>query len=145
MWKVILTSICVLFFFSVSAQAELFNGWKIIESKEGDFSLKKDTLTFALDKGNVVAKIEKVKKFKNLSIIIYHQGTNGTSLILETYNAVVFDRDSNKFLGEFPYKHLPISKYEKGTLPKWPKWSYLKDRLRIVDGELEIDESFLTK
>ena len=137
MLKIILLS---LVFFFTSVQAQEFDGWKIVKVEGDQFSLQKKGMRFLLEEGNVKQTLKKVKRFKNLLIIIFHQSTNGTSFMVDTYDAVVFDWKKEKFLGEFTYKHIPVTEHTQEMLSPWPKWIYNKNHLRIIDEDSDVDK-----
>ena len=123
----------------------LFDGWKILKIEEDQYSLQKNELNFSLEEGNVKPTLKEIKEFKNLSIIIFHQSTNGTSFMVDTYNAVIFDLDKEKFIGEFHYEDIPITKHTPDMLSRYPQWIYKKNYLFIIDEDEDIYRKIYVK
>lgn len=119
---------------------DLLKDWKVVVGENNYYIQKFDleTRMYKITSIGGEPKVEKLmKKDESPGIIyvIYYAGSAGTSHIVTSYRAVVFDLKKNKFLGDVAYKY--ESQQKKKVYQ--PSWKY-------EDGKLIVeDESFNTK
>lgn len=131
----------LLLFFSFSTIAGVGN-WSI-EEKANRFFIKSDKATYAIDRINVKPRITDTKNFgSRFEVVVYFSGSYGTTVMINEFSGLIYDKQKNKFLGSFPYKYEPMNPNDDaGTQPEW---KFDGDVLSIKDKELGIDVSFRT-
>ena len=125
-WKMKISLILFTLLFSLSGYS-----W-VVERENGDFYLKNlDGQKFAIESVGGVPEFIEVKKMSdNHEKLIYKAGEAGTAEVIEVQRAIVFNRSSNKTLGDFPYKYNDLSSQK--SLDQ-PKWSLLEGKLTVTD------------
>lgn len=74
-----------------------------------------------------IIKVEHPKEAPHLSVIHYDAGSAGTTRIIHSYRAVVFNTKTQNFLGQAAVK------YESNGQEKLADWSFLKKEIIVND------------
>ncbi len=82
-----------------------------------------------------VLKIEKLSQ--DVIAVIYHAGVSGTSVLVESSYALLYNTKSKKFLGDFPLEY-KVSGDAPYTFDQ-PVWKVEGNSLRIIDENSDID------
>ncbi|MBT3585801.1 MAG: hypothetical protein HN509_12925 [Halobacteriovoraceae bacterium] len=73
-----------------------------------------------------------LNKKSKVQLLVYFAGTAGTSFMVETYRAVIFDTNSKKFLGDFPFA------YKGSKKIKQPRWIFDKGHISIDVDDINL-------
>ena len=108
--------------------------WDIYEDRYGKYlGLKKVQLKmikmYTLSGEVSLLKVEHPEEAPHLSIVHYYAGAAGTSQIVRSYRAVVYDTKTQTFLGQAPIKH------ELNGEEKAAKWEFFKDKIVVTDSQ----------
>lgn len=118
--------------------------WETV--KQGDLFLIQDRdnkkvvhqMNFTGDRPQIIAVN---KKYKDLELIEYNAGDNGTSTIIRTVRRAIFDSKNNKFLGDQPYKLSIVGDSEK-TIDS-PVW-IIDEKTREIKITSEVNDIDVT-
>jgi hypothetical protein len=130
-----------LLFFTFNSFGEL-SDWKIEEQKSnGEHFLVIKNQRFNIDATPVKPAIKRVEKFGDrIEVVVIYANAYGTSKIVEQFNGIVFDKKTNKFLGEFPFEYKDM---EGKVYPKTqPEWNLLNGKLVIKEKRSATNVSF---
>lgn len=108
--------------------------WDIYDDHYGQYlGLKKVQMKmikiYTLSGEPSILKVEHPEEAPHLSVIHYYAGAAGTSQIVRSYRAVVYNTKTQTFLGQAAVKH------ESNGEVKKAKWSYSEDKIVIDDPE----------
>lgn len=123
----------MIFIFCLLIQTASYAGAWDIKAKNNGFllfnksnsNLKSEVITH----GGTPYFVSSERKGK-LDLIVYYAGSAGTKYQVSIYRAIIFDRDNNRFLGDFPFRYESKS-YEVDQ----PQWKFLKNKIEITDEE----------
>ena len=78
-------------------------------------------------------------KDPNISIIIYYSGSAGTSTIIGITRALIYNKKSGKFLGDFPYSYvIEGPEFKKNQKITQPKWTFKPGIINIKDKSIDL-------
>ena len=108
--------------------------WDIYEDRYGKYlGLKKVQMKmikmYTLSGEVAILKVEHPEEAPYLSVIHYYAGAAGTSQIVRSYRAVVYNTKTQTFLGQAAVKH------ESNGEEQVAKWKYFKDKIVIDDPQ----------
>ena len=108
--------------------------WDIYEDRYGKYlGLKKVQMKmikmYTLSGEVALLNVEHPEEAPYLSIIHYYAGAAGTSQIIRSYRAVVYNTKTQRFLGHAAVKHESNGEEQVAT------WTYHKDKIVIDDPQ----------
>lgn len=108
--------------------------WDIYEDSYGKYlGLKKVQMKmikmYTLSGEISLLKVEHPEEAPYISIIHYYAGAAGTSQIVRSYRAVVYNTKTQTFLGQAAIKH------ELNGEEQLAKWTYHKDKIVVEDPQ----------
>ncbi|AYF44982.1 hypothetical protein BALOs_1983 [Halobacteriovorax sp. BALOs_7] len=74
---------------------------------------------------------------KNYELVIYYTGAAGTFNIVNIYYAVIFDKKTMQFIGDYPWEY----KSEQGKKVASPKWEITQKKITIKDEQTALDKT----
>ena len=132
-----------IFLFSSVSFGDLAD-WKLEANKDEEHFLVYKNQRFQIESTMVVPKVKRVEKFgERIEVVIIYANAYGTSRVVVQFNGIVFDKKTNKFLGEFPFEYKDM---EGKVYPKTqPEWSLLNGKLVIKEKRSATNVSFDAK
>lgn len=64
------------------------------------------------------------------TIIIYHSGSAGTSVIMDVHYAIIYHKKKKEFLGQYPWEMINV---ETKEVIRSTKWNFVDDYIEIID------------
>lgn len=107
--------------------------WKVIVFNDNFYIENQDKKSLRhklISSGGEPKFHEVVVKTNRVSLIVYYSGSAGTSTIVKSYRALVWDNKIKDFRGDFPYKSISNS----GKFPQ-PQWTFEAGKIKIFDPE----------
>lgn len=124
----------------LSAQSQK-SDWKLIQSEEGahiELASQAD-IQSEITQNSGTPKIVEVKSLApNIMAIIYTSGFAGTRVQVEVIQALIYNTESQKFLGDYAYQYKSAS--SPYTLDQ-PSWKVEGKSLKISDANTDVDVS----
>jgi len=118
----------------------LFAGadWKVSENNE-EIKIEKNGYLGSLSSGNASPKVIKEITMGNRLIVLVHNSTSGTSVMLREIQGVIFDKKTKKYLGTYPFQYQPETQGSEVGDVYQPTWTVEDNKVRINDKDLGVN------
>ena len=126
----------------VSGTVSTAGQWKVLEHQDAFWlaNVKDPAIKSQITSvGGTPEFVEVIRPEKISPVILlkYFAGTSGTSVTIDEYWAVIYNPETERFFGDYPYAY---KNYPDGIQVSEPVWSFSKDAVHIVDKEASIDK-----
>jgi len=109
--------------------------WKVKSKNQVFFLVNENDQTYQIiSEGGSPKFIKEVKLNNNFILALYNAGTAGTSTPITIHRAVVLNKTTLKYLGDYPYKYI-------GSNAAQPQWRTNGKVLSISDQESGLEKT----
>lgn len=112
--------------------------WKVSEDND-NIRIEKNGYIGNLSLGNARPKVIKEITMGSRLIVLVHNSTSGTSVMLREIQGVIFDKKTKKFLGTYPFQYQPETQGSEIKDVYQPTWIVEDEKIRIQDKDLGIN------
>lgn len=117
----------------------IIDGQSVVQHKQNP-SIQRET--FRARPGSEIVKVLPVEGNINYEIIVYFSEVAGTSTMIKSERAMIFDKNEQKLIGDFPwsYETLDLEPGESETYPQ-PQWDISAGQIKIEDESVGLEET----